>query len=219
LKSRLRKKGLGWEQFVTALNEDQLPLYAVQDEKGATRFFYSEKDWKEFKPSYMKTRRDVLAKEAQTAGEEAEITEEDLLSEVREFLEIPKLKSILQKFKDVGFDVTAEHKENSGLAAALYRVRMKEGDRDVNRLDDLVEAIKDAGKQGASIQRYKGLGEMNPGQLWETTMDPANRRFLQVRLEDAVEAEKIFGTLMGDKVEPRRLFIETHALDVQNLDV
>ena len=93
------------------------------------------------------------------------------------------------------------------------------GDRDVKTLNDLVNAIKEGGKQGASIQRYKGLGEMNPTQLWETTMDPANRRMLKVKLEDAVEAEAIFTTLMGDKVEPRRVFIETHALDVQNLDI
>lgn len=219
LKSRVRKKGLAWDVFIKAYNDDKLPLYAVEDEKGVYQFFYSEKEWKEFKPTYIEKRKKILAEEAKSAGEDpSELGEEEILAEVKEYVEIPKLKTILKKFEAVGFDVTMEAKALAE-AKPLYRVKMKDGNRDVKTLDELVDAIKEAGKQGANIQRYKGLGEMNPEQLWETTMDPVNRRFLQIKLEDAVEAEKIFSTLMGDKVEPRRLFIETHALDVENLDI
>ncbi len=83
----------------------------------------------------------------------------------------------------------------------------------------LIEAVLERGRQGLSIQRYKGLGEMNPEQLWETTLNPVNRSLLQVRLRDAVEAETVFSTLMGDVVEPRRDFITENALKVTNLDV
>jgi len=95
----------------------------------------------------------------------------------------------------------------------------REQDRHVTSLDELVEYFVAAGRRGVAINRYKGLGEMNPDTLWETTMDPAKRTLLQVKAEDHTEADLMFTTLMGDQVEPRRKFIEDHALDVKNLDI
>ena len=95
----------------------------------------------------------------------------------------------------------------------------KDSRAEINNCVDLLEHIKSVGMKGASIQRYKGLGEMNAGQLWDTTMDPATRRLLQVRIDDAVETDVIFTTLMGESVEARRNFISEYALDVKNLDI
>ena len=85
--------------------------------------------------------------------------------------------------------------------------------------DELLQTVYNSGKKDLGVQRYKGLGEMNPGQLWDTTMDPTQRSLLQVTIEDAVEADGIFTTLMGDQVDPRKTFIEQHAREVANLDV
>ncbi len=90
---------------------------------------------------------------------------------------------------------------------------------EIGTTKELLDFILSQGKKEFTIQRYKGLGEMNPEQLWETTINPETRTLLQVRIEDEPECDEMFTILMGDEVEPRRLFIEQNALDVKNLDI
>jgi DNA gyrase subunit B len=98
--------------------------------------------------------------------------------------------------------------------------KIKEWDIDLDGdIIEILENIKEYARKGSYIQRYKGLGEMNPEQLWETTMTPENRVLLRVTIEDAEVASDTFTLFMGDEVEPRRNYIETHAKDVQHLDV
>ena len=122
-----------------------------------------------------------------------------------ESAEVTELKKLREAFKEIGVGPFVIEKEGTKKDAAFLR--------------PIREFILKEGREGHTIQRYKGLGEMNPHQLWETTMNPSTRTLLQVTIEDAVEADSIFTILMGDQVEPRREFIEQNALNVRNLDI
>ena len=129
--------------------------------------------------------------------------------------DIPSVEGEIVVTTAAGTSDTGEEEASDAAPAA----KQKASEVRLRTLDELVEFFISAGKKGVAVNRYKGLGEMNPEQLWTTTMDPQVRTLLQVHAEDHTEADLMFTTLMGDQVEPRRKFIEDNALDVKNLDV
>jgi DNA gyrase subunit B len=148
-------------------------------------------------------------------------TESHLLMVTRLVHGVERLTVLDRDFVDSG-DYTQLTRTNTllhGLLGNDATVGRGDHTKAVTSFRAALEWLLEQAQKGVSIQRYKGLGEMNPDQLWETTMDPASRRLLRAQIEDTIAADEIFSTLMGDVVEPRRAFIESNALGVRNLDV
>jgi DNA gyrase subunit B len=137
-----------------------------------------------------------------------------------ELHEVRSINSQLAELRPMGFEIDSLlPQERTGIEEPRYRLRRGELATGLEDLRGLLPAIRSAGEKGMSVTRFKGLGEMNAEELRQTTLDPANRTLLQVSMEDAGAADDLFRILMGDKVEPRREFIEKHALEARNLDV
>jgi len=199
-----RAKDGTWPQF----------MIKVRDGNDETvHYFLNSREVEEFKSA----NNDLFGGDTEVERKKDSPTRRAKISDLH--LESKAISDLLGKLARKGFSV--EH--YAGQDKPLFEVQEGEGERATVKplfsIPEILTAVKETGRRGLSIQRFKGLGEMNPKQLFGTTMNPANRKLLRVDLTDAVEAEEMFVKLMGDEVEPRRQFIEDNALNVRNLDV
>ncbi len=218
--SRLEKKGITFREFITARNEaGVLPRFQIEL-TNETRFAYSADEFEELRKS------DAEAQAARHQETLDSIPEEELTDEVRifkpkrlHFIELYEedfLKQLFASIEGFGFHLDQYLIPNGTL------VEIIEDNDNVTTcytLKEVIEFLHLNGRKGIEIQRYKGLGEMNADQLWDTTMNPEVRTLVQVTVPDIVAADQMFTMLMGEAVQPRRAFIEQHALSVKNLDV
>jgi intein/homing endonuclease len=205
----LNKKGVDFADYLNYRHPKtkKMPVYRVKVE-GKDHFVFSDKE---------------LAALTEKESKEAE-------QDVLQLFEAQEIEEVIAKIEKLGFEIgsyfssiivpkSGAAKDGDKKLKAVYRITNDGDTKEVFSLKEVLTYIKEAATKGMHIQRYKGLGEMNPHQLWDTTMDPEKRTILQVKLEDAVEADKMFTVLMGDQVEPRRQFIEDYAHQVKNLDI
>jgi len=212
--SVLQRRGIVFRNFVENYYDgSRLPAYHVR--AGDESDFYYSKDAYEKR---LKEFEDQLIEDENFGDMQERIIAEELH-------EVVRLNKINERLKsEYGLDIrdhllrTARSVSGEALPTK-FEVRNATESRQAASLGAICEAIRHFGGQGVEIKRFKGLGEMNSEQLWDTTMDPAKRTLLQVKLEDAGEADRLFSILMGDDVEKRRNFIREHALEVQNLDI
>ncbi|MCG3199613.1 MAG: Type 2 topoisomerase subunit B [bacterium] len=215
----LERKGIDFNEYLTLIAKGQVPI--------ALFLRGHEKHWALNEGHAEELRRTLIGHaEEQAAGENGSAKPTSGADGEASWIEIeiPESKDLNIRLVDLiewGFPLDRyrtqpyEHLHQPPIG---FFVRGKE-EFPIYSLEGLFNAIKEVSQKGMTVQRFKGLGEMNAEQLWETTMDPMQRTLLQVRIEDEAETEKVFSTLMGDQVEPRREFIQRHAMNVRVLDV
>jgi DNA gyrase subunit B len=213
----LQQKGVTLGEFVKERDPEtgRFPKYQVTipgDEASGVRFCRSDAELRTLREE-VEAR---IGKQLDIFSEGDEESPEQPTFRWSELHIADKLYKLAVVLEEAGLNVDAYEPRDEPIA----HVTMGDDEKDpIYSLPELLEKVRLLGRKGLTIQRYKGLGEMNPDQLYETTMDPAKRLLLKVVSEDSIKADEIFTTLMGDEVEPRRKFIETNALSVRNLDI
>lgn len=210
--SGIARKGIDPKRYLAARDEKtgRLPLYRVivgEEE----RFLFSGEELAQLAAAEEERGGETVV----LADQESEEASEEAGIKVSELYESREFEKAIQSLAAAGVDVGRYFDADR----PVYQLSHSEGTTEVLSLKGLVEAVRALGRKGITLQRYKGLGEMNPQQLWETTMDPDKRVVLKIVLEDAVAAEETFSMLMGTEVAPRRDFIEESAHWVRNLDI
>jgi len=216
----IERKGIPFREFMGAKDsEGHLPRYLVQLQE-ETKYVYSEDEIASFKEANEAEQRAQFDKALEATPEE-ELTEEMKIFHPKplhyiELFEHEKLTKLKDQLSSFGFTFEQYVKAEGKL---LDIIDEEENETPVYTLKEAIDFLRVNGRRGMEIQRYKGLGEMNADQLWETTMDPTVRTLIQVTIPDAVAADQMFTMLMGEEVAPRRNFINSHALSVKNLDI
>lgn len=224
LAAKIARKAINPTRYFANFNAEHksLPTTVIFSEDKAKYFHdHEEPELNKFIGERLNKGFEVLTP-AEIGNRETDLTTKFDRDMIEERVELPELaeqaSEIIAQLDVRGFSAwTINGRENQ---AEQFLLRFDEEEEEPTlSLNELLYKVREQGRKGISIQRYKGLGEMNADELWETTMDPTNRVLMQVTMEDADAADEMFTILMGDQVEPRRQFIERHALEVKNLDV